>query len=285
MRNRILSLIATFTVLVCFGFSTAPRAQFVPSVGQEGKDVIWVPTPDELIKAMLDVAKVTPSDYVVDLGSGDGRIVIEAAKRGARALGIEFNPDMVDLSRANAEKAGVSGSAKFINADIFEADFSEATVVTMYLLPRLNVRLRPKILDMKPGTRVVSHAFNMEDWKPDQEVVVGDRTAYFWIVPAKVEGSWTLRMPSGNAELTLKQVFQNIEGVLRLDGKDQALKDTRLRADSISFSAAESDGTQRTFMGRVSGNTMEGTAGIVDSPGKKWTAVRKNAGARGSDKE
>ncbi len=279
MRHRYFLFILSLMVLACFTFSKAACAQFVPTVGQDGKDVIWVPTPEELIQEMLDVAKITPTDYLVDLGSGDGRIVIAAAKRGARALGIEYNADMVDLSTANAEKAGVSARAKFINGDIFEADFSEATVVTMYLLPRLNVRLRPKILDMKPGTRVVSHAFGMEDWKPDKEVVVGDRTAYFWIVPARVEGTWMLRLPSGDADLTLKQSFQNIEGVFKIDGKEQALKDAKLSADTINFSVDESGGKQRMFTGRITGDTMEGTIKIADHPGSgKWSAMKKNAG-------
>ena len=146
----------------------AQQKEYEPSVGQEGKDVIWVPTPEELVQAMLDLAKVTPNDYVMDLGSGDGRIVIAAAKRGARATGIEYNPDMVELSRRNAEKAGVSARAAFMKADIFETDLSKATVITMYLLPSLNLKLRPTILDLKPGTRIVAHNFAMGDWEAEK---------------------------------------------------------------------------------------------------------------------
>src|SRR5512138_1266983 len=148
----------------------APAPAYEPSVGQEGKDVVWVPTPQALVDKMLDMAKVTPKDFLMDLGSGDGRTVITAAKRGTRAVGIEYNPDMVELSKRNAEKAGVSGRAEFRRADLFETDFSNATVITMFLLPDINIRLRPKILNMKPGTRVVSNSFTMGEWKWDQSV-------------------------------------------------------------------------------------------------------------------
>ncbi|MCD6041440.1 MAG: methyltransferase, partial [Burkholderiales bacterium] len=153
-------------------FSAAALAQatqtYEPSVGQEGKDVVWVPTPQALVDRMLDMAKVTPADFVIDLGSGDGRTVITAAKRGARALGIEYNPEMVELSKRNAEKEGVTARASFMKADLFESDFSKATVITMFLLPEINLKLRPKILGLKPGTRVVSNSFNMGDWQADE---------------------------------------------------------------------------------------------------------------------
>src|ERR1700758_1368709 len=171
--------------------------EFQPQVGQEGKDVIWVPTPQALVNKMLDMGKVTAKDYVIDLGSGDGRTVITAAKRGARALGIEYNPDMVELSKRNAAKEGVSDKASFVKADLFESDFSQATVITMFLLPSINIKLRPKILDLKPGTRIVSNTFDMEEWKPDETIEAEKGctswcTAYLWIVPAKVEGTWQL---------------------------------------------------------------------------------------------
>jgi SAM-dependent methyltransferase len=181
---------------------TAPAESkdYTPQVGQSGKDVVWVPTPDALVERMLKMARVGPKDYVIDLGSGDGRTVIAAGKLGARAMGIEYNPDMVSLSIKNAEKAGMGDKVKFIKADIFETDFHEATVITMYLLPSLNIKLRPKLLDMRPGTRLVSHAFNMEDWQPDQTATVEGRDAYLWIVPAKVQGSWKLTVPAGSGE-------------------------------------------------------------------------------------
>jgi SAM-dependent methyltransferase len=279
-RNRTLTSIFTLAILlpvlaVTTGATARQQQQFQPQVGQEGKDVIWVPTPEEVVAAMLDMAKVTPNDYVIDLGSGDGRIVIAAAKRGARALGVEYNPDMVQVSKDNAQKEGVSAKASFVQGDIFETDFSQATVVTMYLLPSLNMRLRPKILEMKPGTRVASHSFNMEDWEPDQTSDVGGRTAYFWIVPAKVAGTWTWQTASGNAELTLRQTFQKIEGSLRTGGKDLALKSAKLEGDRITFAVGESQPTMQAYAGRVNGNTIEGTMKAGTNPDMKWTAQHR----------
>jgi hypothetical protein len=246
--------------------------QFQPTVGQPGKNVIWVPTPDEVIAAMLDMAKVTPSDFLIDLGSGDGRIVIAAAKRGARAQGIEYNPDMVELSRGNAQKAGVSEKASFKQADIFEIDFSEASVVSMYLLPELNMRLRPKILQMKPGTRIVTHAFDMEDWEADQTVEADGRTAYFWVVPATVAGTWSWKTSSGIAEITLRQNFQKIEGSLKADGKELPLTNAKLVGDRISFATSEGNPAATKYSGRVNGGTIEGTAKTGDGPEAKWVA-------------
>jgi SAM-dependent methyltransferase len=187
----------------------AEKTEFQPEVGQAGKDVIWVPTAQVLVNTMLDMAKVTPKDYVIDLGSGDGRTVITAAKRGARALGIEYNPDMVALSK-HVAREGVGDKAQFIQGDLFESDFSQATVITMFLLEPINLKLRPRILDLKPGTRVVSNTFTMGEWTADQDATVegndcrGYYTALLWIVPAKVEGTW--KLPEG--ELTLEQSFQ-----------------------------------------------------------------------------
>src|SRR6266702_3620430 len=166
--QRRTSLALCFLALAGIAYGQAQQgAQFEPQVGQAGKDVVWVPTPQELVNKMLDLAKVTPQDYLIDLGSGDGRTVITAAKRGARALGVEFNPDMVELSKRNAAKAGVSDKASFVEADIFRSDLSPATVITLFLLPDPNIKLRPTILTLKPGTRVVSNTFRMGDWEPD----------------------------------------------------------------------------------------------------------------------
>lgn len=260
------------------GVATAQDKDYTPSVGQEGKDVIWVPTPEALVEKMLDMAKLTPKDIHYDLGSGDGRTVIAAAKRGAQAVGVEFNPDMVALSERAAAKEGVSARAKFINGDIFQTDFSHATVVTLYLLPSLNVKLRPTILKMKPGTRVVSHAFTMDEWQPDQTENVEGRTAYLWIVPAPVDGTWRWN-GSGNGpkdyEVALRQQFQKVDGAARLDGRTGQLRDVTLRGDQISFTVLDADGARRDFSGRVSGNTMQG---VVKLPGgeAKWSATRAN---------
>ena len=259
---------------------TAPAAdgEYTPHVGQEGKDVIWVPTPQALVEKMLDMAKLTAQDIHYDLGSGDGRTVITAAKRGAQAVGVEYNPDMVALSERAAAKEGVAGKAKFIQGDIFQTDFSHATVVTLYLLPSLNVKLRPTILKMKPGTRVVSHAFTMDEWQPDQTENVEGRTAYLWIVPAPVDGTWRWNgSGSGprNYEVALRQQFQKVDGTARLDSKPGQLRDVNLRGDQISFTVLNADGARRDFSGRVSGNTMQG---VMKQPGgeTKWSATRAN---------
>ena len=229
---------------------------FEPTVGQEGKDVVWVPTSQALVNRMLDMAKLTSNDVHYDLGSGDGRTVITAAKRGAQAYGVEYNPDMVALSRRNAQKEGVTDKAHFVQGDIFETDFSKATVITLFLLPELNVKLRPKILDMKPGTRIVSNSFTMGDWQADRTQNVSEKegctaycTAYLWIVPAKVNGRWK----TSNGELVLSQSYQNVTGSLNGEGKSTALKGS-LRADEITFTAG---GAQYTA--KVNGDTMTGT--------------------------
>src|SRR6187549_264273 len=224
-------------VAMCGVMLPAQSAQttkpFEPTVGQAGKDVVWVPTDQRLVDKMLEMAKVTPQDYLMDLGSGDGRTVITAAKRGLRAQGIEYNPDMVDLAKKNAAAAGVTDKATFVKADLFETDFSKAQVVTMFLLPSINLRLRPTILNMKPGTRVVSNSFTMEAWQADATTTVeGDCTtwctAYLWIVPAKAEGTWQL----GSNQLTLTQQFQVLSGTLG----SNPLTNGRLTGDSITFS-------------------------------------------------
>jgi SAM-dependent methyltransferase len=232
-----------------------PAKEYQPQVGQEGKDVIWVPTPQALVDKMLDIAKVTPKDYVIDLGSGDGRTVITAAKRGAKALGIEYNPDMVELSKRNAAKEGVTNRASFMKADLFESDFSEATVITMFLLPDINLKLRPKILNLKPGTRIVSNSFTMGDWATDETVSVKDScasycTAHLWIVPAKVEGTW--QMPQG--ELTLNQTYQMVTGTLKSANGVIPIANGKLNGDQITFTAS---GTE--YSGRVVGDAIEGS--------------------------
>jgi Methyltransferase domain len=266
IRQLLLAVFLSASAASAYGQAQPAQDEFQPQVGQQGKDVIWVPTPQALVDKMLDMAKVTPKDYVMDLGSGDGRTVITAAKRGAKARGIEYNPDMVELSKRNAAKEGVSDKASFVNADLFESDFSDATVITLFLLPDINIRLRPKILDMKPGTRVVSNSFTMGEWKADETANAGNGcgswcTAYLWIVPAKVEGTW--QMPQG--ELALKQTFQMVSGTLKSGNASTPITNGKLSGDQISFTAG---GNQYT--GRVNGNVMEGKAGS----GGSWKAIR-----------
>jgi hypothetical protein len=236
---------------------------FEPEYGQQGKDVVWVPTAQALVDRMLDMGKVTPKDFLMDLGSGDGRTVITAAKRGVRAQGVEFNADMVALSRRNAQAAGVADKATFVQGDIFKTDFSKATVITLFLLPDLNVRLRPQLLNMAPGTRVVSNSFDMGDWTPDQEVSATTECssycrAMLWIIPAKVAGTW--QTPQG--DLTLSQTYQMLTGSL----KGAPIANGKMRGDEISFTVGSN-----TYRGRVTGNRIEGTT----SDGGKWQATRR----------
>jgi precorrin-6B methylase 2 len=259
--------LALVILSVAVGVAAAQGAQrpkpYEPQVGQAGKDVVWVPTPEVLVEKMLDMAKVTPQDVVMDLGSGDGRTVIAAARRGATGIGVEYNPDMVELSRYNAANAGVSAKATFIRGDLYEADLSKATVITMFLLPSINMNLRPKILDLRPGTRIVTNSFTMEDWQADQTETVSDDctswcTAHLWLVPAKVEGTW--QMAQGT--LSLKQQFQMISGSLGAT----PITEGRLRGAEIEFTA----GGQK-YTGRADGTSMKGTT----SGGQAWSAARR----------
>jgi SAM-dependent methyltransferase len=255
LRQVFLALFLSVLSAAACAQAQPAKQEFQPQVGQEGKDVIWVPTPQELVEKMLDIAKVTPKDYVIDLGSGDGRTVITAAKRGAKALGIEYNPDMVELSKRNAAKEGVSDKANFVKADLFESDLSQAQVITMFLLPDINIKLRPKILDLKPGTRIVSNSFTMGEWAADETVNVKNGcasycTAYLWIVPAKVEGTWQL--PQG--ELTLKQNFQMLSGTLKTGNNVAPIKG-KVTGDQFSFTAGDTE-----YQGRVSDKSMDGSS-------------------------
>lgn len=235
---------------------------YQPSVGQAGKDVIWVPTPDALVKQMLTATKVTKDDLVFDLGSGDGKIPIAAARDfGATAVGIEFNPDMAELARRNAKRAGVDAKVTIVTGDIFKEDFSKATVVTMYLLPDLNLKLRPIILKMKPGTRVTSHQFHMGDWDPDESFTQEYRNAYLWIVPADVAGEWALREESGGFQgtLSLTQRYQKVGGTLTLgSGKAQPLLGASLRGDKLWFSFVDGENNLRTATVTVTGPKLYG---------------------------
>lgn len=270
LLNR--SLIAACLSMISVSFysqGVPENKDFQPESGQEGKDVVWVPTPQALVDKMLDMAKITPQDFLIDLGSGDGRTVITAAKRGARAQGIEYNPDMVALSKRNAISEGVSDKAEFLQADLFETDLSKATLITLFLLPEINLKLRPVILNLKPGTRIVSNTFTMNEWIPDDTTKVDDEetswnTAFMWLVPAKVEGIWTL--PEG--ELILKQEFQMVSGNLKSGRKTTEILNGRLRGDDLTFFVNDSQ-----YTGRVNGNVIKG---IITKGGSttKWTATR-----------
>lgn len=270
--------------LAAFVFTLPAAAQkdrdYEPHIGQPGKDVIWVPTPDDVVDRMLRMAQVTAQDYVVDLGAGDGKIAIAAAKKhGARALGIEYEPEMARHAQRNVERAGVGGRARIQQGDIFATDFSQATVVTMYLLPALNLKLRPTLLAMRPGTRIVSHSFSMDDWEADEVSSLDGRRAYFWVVPARVAGAWTLELAGGGAserrELTLEQRFQKIEGTVSLGDVNGGLREARLRGFHIAFAYVDNQGVRRDFTGRVTGARMEGAFRGDNGTEGRWTAAKK----------
>ena len=233
--------------------------KYKPRVGQEGKDVVWVPTSNELLALMLKTAKVTPNDLVYDLGSGDGRIAIAAAKDfGARSVGIEYNPEMAKLAQRNADRSGVSDRVKIINGDIFKEDFSQATVVTMYLLPDLNMALRPTILKMKPGTRVTSHAFNMGDWEADVEIDASAR-AYYWVVPAKVDGEWLITgLEPNRTILKLSQHYQKIGGTLQIGNESQPILNPKLDGATLSFTYLNRDKSPHSVIMSVNNNEIKG---------------------------
>lgn len=235
--------------------------QFQPEIGQAGKDVIWVPTPDSLVAAMLTVAEVKPGDFVVDLGSGDGKIAIAAGRDfGARAHGIEYNPDMVALARRNAQRAGVADRVTFAQGDIFQSDFTKATVVTLYLLPSLNEKLRPTLLKMKPGTRIVSHAFSMGDWEPERTINTDDATGYFWLVPADAAGRWAFEVGNDRFVTDFTQRYQKLETARGAPIRDGALAGTGIR------------------LTRANGQVIEGTVNGDRMVGRGWVATRVKAG-------
>jgi hypothetical protein len=270
---RLLLTVSLLLIIPFFLYSQEKTKNFVyePEVGQEGKDVVWVPTPQSLVDKMLEIAKVTPSDFLIDLGSGDGRTVITAAKMGISAIGIEYNPDMVELSKKNAAEAGVSDKAQFIKTDLFEFDFSKATVITMFLLPDINLRLRPRLLEMKPGTRIVTNTFTMEDWHWDDSANSGDEstnwnTCYLWIVPAKVDGGWKIE---GAGKLIFFQNFQMLSGELTTGGKTETISEGRLRGTEITFTAGGA-----IYKGTVDGDTMKGTF-TLNGKTTEWKASRQ----------
>jgi precorrin-6B methylase 2 len=272
MQNTSLPCVRSVALLMLLivGAAAVASAQekgYEPTPGQAGKDVVWVPTPQELVEKMLDMAQVTPQDVVIDLGSGDGRNVIAAAKRGARAIGFEFNPDMVALSRRRAKEAGVADRATFVEGDMFEADISKATVLALFLLPSNLDKLAPKFLTLKPGTRIVNNTFNVTGWDADaSETIEGTCTSWCTamlnIVPARVAGTWRV----GSSDLTLTQDFQVVSGTLG----STAIAGGRLRGDQIAFKVGDTE-----YTGKVTGDRMEGTA-TAGGKTQNWSASKAN---------
>jgi hypothetical protein len=258
-RHLMLAVLACFAAL---GSAWAdPCKDLAPTRGQSGKDVIWIPTPEPLIDKMLTAAKVTGQDRVFDLGAGDGIIAITAARKfGAQSVGVEYNPKMADYARCKVREAGMTEKVRIITGDIFVENFSSANVVTLYLLPDLNLRLRPTLLKMKPGTRIVSHAFNMGDWEPDETMSHEYSRGYFWVVPAQVEGDWMFSgMEGGPMRVSLRQTYQNIGGMFTRASNTQPLVGARLRGEDISFQFSTPDKNVHTFTGRVAGDRITGT--------------------------
>jgi len=264
---RTVALSLAFSAFTVSG-ALAQTATYEPTPGQAGKDVVWVPTPQELVEKMLDMAKVTPQDIVIDLGSGDGRNVIAAAKRGARAFGFEFNPDMVALARRKAQEAGVADRATFIEGDMYEADISKATVLALFLLPSNLDKLAPKFLALRPGTRMVNNTFQVTGWDADaSETIEGSCTSWCTshlnIIPARAAGTWRL----GTNDLTLTQEFQVVSGTLGTT----PIAGGRLTGEQISFKVGETQ-----YTGKVSGDRMEGTA-TTSGKTQSWTATKASS--------
>ena len=251
------------------------QATYQPRIGQAGKDVVWVPTPARLVERMLQMADTTEQDVVVDLGSGDGRIPIAAAKNfGARALGIEYEADLVQLSIRSAAREGVADRVRFLRQDLFQTDLSEATVVTLYVSPAIMLQLRPRLLALKPGTRVVSHQFTLGDWEPDEQAIVERTSGYLWVVPARADGRWRLRLGEDDYELQLQQEYQMLRGSAEQQGRRSPVFAARLRGKDIRFAFIDRNGDPRSFSGRVTGDAMKGESRTHGQPELSWRARR-----------
>ena len=284
------ALLGALSFLLILGASAAAAqtTQYQPQVGQVGKDVVWVPTPDRVIYRMLQMADTTQEDLVVDLGSGDGRIPIVAAKRfGARSLGIEFDADLVEYSRTAAQREGVGERARFLRQDFFQTDLSAATVITLYVSPTVMMQLRPRLLALRAGTRVVSHQFTFGDWEPDETVRVENVPAHLWVVPARAAGVWQVDMDGHGYTVNLEQEHQMLRGSASLhpaaakpagakpaDAK-QVVTNGRLRGDEVRFAFADGNGDQRLFSGRIEGGRMHGVARAYGQPDLNWSATRQ----------
>ncbi|NBT34465.1 MAG: class I SAM-dependent methyltransferase [Betaproteobacteria bacterium] len=276
-RRRLGLLLGCAALLFCLPVAAQEHGDklYQPSVGQRGKDVIWVPTPNEMVTAMLATAGVGPNDLVYDLGAGDGKIAIAAAREfGARAVGIEFDGQMAALAQRNAERAGVGSRVKVIQGDIFKEDFSSATVVTMYLLPELNLRLEPILKKMRPGTRVVSHSFDMETWEPDERIETSSALGYLWIVPAQAAGVWTVDLPFGQgpAELTLTQIHQRVQGNIRFGGRTMPISTGRIRGSEIHFAYVQPNGQPALVTAKIEDDRMSGEVAGVGGELRRFDA-------------
>ena len=270
-NHLVVVAVVSISALLLFASShgrTLFASQAEPTFGQDGKDVEWVPSPSVLVETMLTLAEVDADDQVIDLGSGDGRTVLAAAERGAMAVGVEYDAGLVQVSRQQAEERGLSGRATFVEADLFDVDLTRATVVTMFLLPDLNLKLRPSLLSLEPGTRIVSNTWDMGDWIADETVQLdpcpGFCTALLWIVPAQIEGDWT----DSETTFALRQEFQTVSGTATRNGQELAILDGRLSGRLLEFHTERS-----RYQGEVSGNTIRGTV-ITNDQTHNWVATQ-----------
>ena len=270
---------AIFATCLCLCAALAfaqGQSTYEPQIGQAGKDVVWVPTPDRLIERMLQMADTTEKDVVVDLGSGDGRIPIAAAKKfGARALGIEYDENLVRISVRSAERESVAERVQFLRQDLFQTDLSEATVVTLYVSPAIMLALRPRLLGLKAGTRVVSHQFTLGDWEADEQAIVERSIGYLWVIPAKADGKWQLRLGEDIYDLQLQQEYQMLRGSAAHQGKRSPVIAARLRGEDIRFAFVDRNGDPRSFSGRVGGDAMQGASRTHGQPELPWSARRQ----------
>jgi hypothetical protein len=277
MSSTVSRAIYVALATACLAFVANVNAQQQQPQPRPQLDVHFVPTPEEVVESMLRMAKVTDKDFVIDLGSGDGRIVITAAKKyGARGLGVDLDPQRIKEALENLQKAGVGDKVEFRQQNLFETDLSKATVLTMYLLPRLNLQLRPALLDLKPGTRLASHAFDMGDWRADRHERISSQDAFFWIVPAKVRGRWIVESGNRKFEIEITQKYQVIEGVARQPDRTVPLRETNLRGDEIRFVIELEDGKPELFRGRVNGDKIEPLPVEAGAPANTadWRAAR-----------
>ena len=278
MKRQVLSALC---VMAWVGLPAAAFAQAlapgeIPQIGQLSKDSVWVPTPERMIRRMLQLADTTAKDVVIDLGSGDGRIPIHAARHfGAKAIGVELEGNLVRLARETAAKQGVAHLATFEQEDLFKADLSRATVVALYISPGVMTRLKPVLLGLKPGTRVVSHHFTLEDWEPDETIRVENRTGYLWVVPADVRGTWTVDLPGDALTIRIEQAHQQLRTSGERRGRAVPVIGARLRGTEIEFASFDPDGASRQFRGRLEGNRMTGESMGQGIASRNWTATRR----------
>ena len=271
-----LLVLATSPLAVAQPASPAsPSSASTPAIGQVSKDSVWVPTPERLIRRLLQLADVTADDVVLDLGSGDGRVPIHAAKHfGARAIGVELEENLIRVSNEAARASGVADRVRFLRQDLFDTDLSQATVITLYISPGVMTRLKPRLLALKPGTRIVSHQFTLDDWEPDESIRSDGRMGYLWVVPGNAAGTWTLDGAGDRLTIDITQQYQALTMRGERAGKPVAVIGARLRGSDITFSSFDADGFSRQFRGRISGSRIEGDSEREGTKTLPWSATR-----------